>query len=160
MGCSRRPNIQHDMSSHCAGIVAFAQPSESYELYRTLGKGDAASFGIWMSGSSHPGAWAAVRRLRLSVLCHTARVSEHAQGHGMEIARDLCNHDLMPVKVGVHNQCGGSGLYFCNGPDLHDRPQYVEAWGVTQGSLWSMGLSRVLPPWRPRRSQLADVARQ
>ena len=42
---------------------------------------------------------------------HTERMGEHALGHGMEIARRLRNHDLMPI-MGWCSQGGGKRLLY------------------------------------------------
>ena len=95
----------------------FSQPSETYsELYQILGKAEEANVGILMSATAHPAAWVAMRRLRLSVFFHTERFSEHALGHGMEIARHLRQHDLKPISADSGRSVATSGFEIIKGP--------------------------------------------
>ena len=127
--------------------MALAHPTKFYEeVVQTLCKADAANVAVLASGSAHPSAWVALRRLRTVVFVSTERQHAHALAHAIRIGRRLRTQDLCPVITsGITSRANPYELI--EGPDVSEDQQVFRiAHCVTMWltSLWGLACEPLL----------------
>jgi hypothetical protein len=140
-------------------LWAFSMPAGFYtEVFATLGRADAATVGVLVTGTAHPAAYVAMRRAHMATVVWTARLAAHGLAHGRQIAERLRGHDLAPRGVGGEVVVPRAEFQVIAGPDVPTELQVVEAWDVAQGPAWFEGTASVCrgaqgraawqrPPW-------------
>ena len=108
------------------------------------GEGDKTNVLVVMSCSGHPGPWLAGLELNTVTYVFTEKVSEHSQQHGIALGKHLRRKALRVAP-------GGSAGAEIWDPKTHSisaeikGSQFVDAYSISQWSLWNDGLNACLP---------------
>ena len=124
----------------------FARPASFYDsIYKTLGSSQPIEALVILSGTAHPSAYVAARRLMLKPLVVTERWSRHSRSHSEALALESLLRDKMKAcsKKGCKRSLAADVDQCIVGPDIRDMLQVLSPWDACAGAAWHDGVNKI-----------------